>query len=58
MPPDHLIDAGKTTAPSLAVSGLALFNVPLQEWVYIVTIAFTLWQFGLSIRKFIKERRK
>lgn len=31
-------------APALTVSGLTLFHVGLQDWMYIVTIVFTLAQ--------------
>ena len=41
-------------APPVTVVGLSLAGVPLQEWVYIVTIAWIVYQFVMDVRKRIK----
>lgn len=54
----ELIASVGKTAPPLTVSGIALAGVSLQDWVLIVTLAYTVFQFGLAIRKAIRERKK
>jgi hypothetical protein len=39
--PDLAADAGKLAPPAI-VTGLNLFGVGLQDWVYILTIIYTL----------------
>jgi hypothetical protein len=42
-------------APPITVVGLSLAGLPLQDWVYIVTIAWIVYQFVMDIRKRLKE---
>jgi len=45
------------SAPPLIVSGLSLFGVPLQEWVYAMTLIWLLWQLAWSIwDRFFKQK--
>jgi hypothetical protein len=37
------------SAPPLIVSGLSFMGVPLQEWLYVVSILWILWQLCWSI---------
>jgi hypothetical protein len=37
------------SAPPLIVSGLGFMGVPLQEWLYAVSLVWILWQLGWSI---------
>jgi hypothetical protein len=41
-------------APPITVVGLSIAGLPLQEWVYIVTIVWILYQFAMDIRKRVK----
>jgi len=46
-------------APSLGVSGATILGLPLQDWMYVVTIIFTLLQTGYFIWKLVhKEKTK
>lgn len=42
--------------PPVAVSGLSVAGVPLNEWVYILTIVWIAWQIGWSIKDRIDKR--
>lgn len=44
-------------APPVAVVGATLFGVPLQEWVYILTIIYLVLQIVSLLLKCWKERR-
>lgn len=41
--------------PPLIVTGLSFLGVPLQEWVYIATILWIVYQFLMDVRKRLKE---
>jgi len=60
--PDHAVEGASyvaKVAPGLGVTGLALFGLPLSEWVYITTILYTLLQTGYFIWKLVhKEKLK
>jgi hypothetical protein len=43
---EYIVKEGAKASPTLAVSGMALFHIQLQEWVYILTITYTLLQIG------------
>lgn len=43
------------TAPPVTVSGITLFNAPMEDWVYIVTIIYTLLQISLFLRNRFRE---
>ena len=54
-------DAGVGSAPlgavpPVAVSGLTLLGLPLQDWVYMLTIAYTSMQICWFIWKRIRGR--
>lgn len=40
--------------PPLIVTGLSFLGVPLQEWVYIATILWIVYQFVMDVRKRLK----
>lgn len=57
-------EAARNTAPPVTVSAFSLLGIPLNEWVYIITIVWILYQFLRSIPKtfgciqcFYKHRR-
>lgn len=37
------------SAPPVTVSVISFAGIPLQEWVYILTIGWIMWQLGCSI---------
>lgn len=41
--------------PPLIVTGLSFLGVPLQEWVYLATIAWIAYQFVMDVRKRLKD---
>lgn len=43
-------------APPIAVSTAAIAGLSLQDWVLIATLAYTLLQIALLIRKFFREK--
>jgi hypothetical protein len=43
-------------APPMAVTGASFLGLPLSEWVYIVTIAYTLLQTGYFIWKLVHNQ--
>ena len=43
-------DAIQSTPP-IVVSGLTLAGIPLQEWVYILTLVYLIFQIGFVLRK-------
>lgn len=53
---EYAVNQGSKLAPTAAVSGLSLIGVPLQEWVYIVTILYTVLQIGYFVYNIWKRR--
>lgn len=59
---DHSQGAGEyagalgKAAPPIAVSTAAIAGLGLQDWVFIATLAYTLLQIALLIRKFFREK--
>lgn len=49
-PEDYLSDFVQVT-PAVAVSGITLLGIPLHEWVYILTIVYTLVCIASVIKK-------
>jgi hypothetical protein len=47
--------AFKSAVP-VAVSGLSLMGIPLQEWVYIATLCWIAYQFGASVYDRVKGK--
>lgn len=47
--------AGKLSPP-LAVAGAAIGGIPLQDWVLIATLVYTVLQIGVLIYNFAKKR--
>ena len=43
-------------APPVVVAGATLFGVPLQEWVYILTIIYLVLQIAALLLKCWKDR--
>lgn len=43
--------------PALVATGTQLFGLPLQDWVYIVTILYTVMQIGLFVYTRIRNYR-
>ncbi len=52
----ELVAAATKGSPPLAVTGLAIAGVPLQDWVLVATLVYTVLQIVLLVRKFLKER--
>lgn len=44
-------------APPMTVTGASLAGLPLSDWVYIVTIAYTLLQTGYFIWKLVHAEK-
>ena len=42
-------------APPALVTSLSLLGVPLQEWVYIATLLWIVYQFAMDVRKRLKD---
>lgn len=59
---DHNIAEGVSYAtkivPPLTVTGASMFGLPLSDWVYILTIFYTLLQTGYFIWKLIRKEKK
>ena len=45
-------------APSVTVSVATVFGVPLEEWVYVVTILYTLVMTVKTLMDIIRENRR
>lgn len=45
-------------APPVAVSGVTLLGLQLEEWVYVLTIFYTLMQIVWFIYRRLKERKE
>lgn len=43
--------------PPLTVTGASMFGLPLSDWVYILTIFYTLLQTGYFIWKLLKREK-
>lgn len=43
--------------PPLAVTGASMFGLPLSDWVYILTIFYTLLQTGYFIWKLLRREK-
>lgn len=52
---EYVVGAGKLT-PSVAATGITAVGVSLQDWVYIVTIVYTILMTAHLIYKWHKER--
>lgn len=44
-------------APPIAVVGLSLAGISVQEWLYIITILWIFYQFGMDVRKRMKGKK-
>ncbi len=53
---EYAVNQGSKLLPTAVVSGVSLVGIPLQEWVYIVTIIYTILQIGLVVWKAIKKK--
>lgn len=53
---EYVIAAGKAVPP-VTVTGLAIAGLSLNEWVVIVTLLYTVTQFGFLIYDRIKKYR-
>lgn len=49
--------AAKAALP-VAVTGMSLWGIPLQEWVYILTIIYTILQMGYFVYGLWKKAKK
>lgn len=45
-------------APPIAVVGLSLAGISVQEWLYIITIMWIIYQFSMDVMRRIRERKK
>lgn len=43
-------------APPIAVVGLSLAGMSIQEWLYVITIIWIVYQFVMDVRKRIKDK--
>lgn len=55
---DALAPATIKAAPAVAVTGVAVAGVPLQEWVYILTIVYLLLQIGVLVLDKVRKGRR
>ena len=53
-----LAPAVAKAAPAITVTGVAVLGVPLQEWVYILTIVYLLLQTGAHIWGEVRKGRR
>lgn len=53
---EYAVNQGTKLLPTAVVSGVSLVGIPLQEWVYIVTILYTVLQISLVVWKLIKKK--
>lgn len=53
---EYAVNQGTKLVPTAAVSGLSLLGVPIQEWVYILTILYTVLQIGVLLYGLWKKR--
>ncbi|HMO74586.1 MAG TPA: hypothetical protein PKD99_02210 [Sphingopyxis sp.] len=53
---DIAVAVGKTSPP-LTVAGAAIAGVPLQDWVLIATLIYTVLQIAVLVQGFLKKRR-
>jgi hypothetical protein len=50
---DHTIQVvAVKSAPPVAITALSIWGVPLQDWVYIVTIVYVVMQAALLVYNF------
>lgn len=52
----EIVAAATKGTPPLAVTGMAIAGVPLQDWVLAATLVYTLLQIALLVHKFVKGR--
>ena len=43
-------------APPIAVVGLSLAGISIQEWLYVITIIWIVYQFVMDVRKRMKGK--
>lgn len=55
---EYAVTQAAKAAPTLAVTGLSLGGIPLQEWVYILTIVYTILQIGYFVYGLWKKAKK
>lgn len=56
---EEIVTATAKAAPPLAVSGLSVSGVSLQDWVYIATLVYLAFQLYVIIRdKIVNHKRK
>jgi disulfide bond formation protein DsbB len=53
---EHITDAVKA-APPLAVTASTFVGMSLQDWVYALTIIYTVLQIALLVRKHFKDKK-
>lgn len=52
---EYIVAAGKASPP-LAVTGLGVAGLPLEQWVLIATLFYTVLQTFMLVRKYWGER--
>ena len=55
-PEQHAAEAAKAL-PAITVTGLSLFGIPIQEWLILITIIYTVLQIYLLVRRMVVSRR-
>ena len=53
---DEYVRAVGKASPPIAVAGVTIAGMSLQEWVLVSTLIYTILQTALLIRKYFKER--
>ena len=56
LPPEQLVDVAKT-APPITVTGLTIIGIPVQDWVFLLTVIYTALQIFLALRRYLLERQ-
>ena len=56
IPPEQLSDVIKA-APPITITGMTIVGIPIQDWVLIMTLVYTILQILIIARRFMMNRR-
>lgn len=56
LPPEQVADVAKA-APPITVTGMTIIGIPVQDWVLLLTLVYTLLQILIIARRFMLNRR-
>ena len=55
-PPEQLSDAIKA-APPITITGMTIVGIPIQDWVLMLTLVYTILQILIIARRFMLNHR-